>query len=163
MATSGSMGMGEMGMKPRMMGPMAPSIDPRMMGPGGMAPSMGPFAPSLPPMDPRKFPPMALQMMMQMQSQQQQQHPMQMQGQRPPTPMIGPFNPPPPPMGSSVKNLNNHLNASEKNKISGCPLDYLVTMGTTEPQTTVPSGKKPEIFSFNKFKIIVRDDQGLMN
>ena len=94
MATPGSMGMGEMGMKPRMMGPMAPSIDPRMMGPGGMAPSMGPFAPSLPPMDPR---------------------------------MMSPLNPHPP----------------DLNLISGCPLDYLVTMGTTEPQTTVPSGKKP--------------------
>ena len=129
MATPGSMGMGEMGMKPRMMGPMAPSIDPRMMGPGGMAPNMGPFAPSLPPMDPR---------------------------------MMGPFNPPPP-MGSSLKNLNNYLNASEKNNISGCPLDYLVTMGTTEPQTTILSGKKPEIFLFNKFKIKVLDDQGLMN
>ena len=112
MATPGSMGMGGMGMAPRMVGPggMAPSTNPRMMGPGGMAPNMGPFAPSLPPMDPR---------------------------------LMGPFNPPPPPMGSSLKNLNNRLNASEKNKISGCPLDYLVTMGTTEPQTTVPSGKKP--------------------
>ena len=118
MATPGSLGMGEMGMAPR------------MMGPGGMAPSMGPFAPSLPPMDSR---------------------------------LMGPFNPPPLPMGPSVKNLNNHLNASEKNKISGCPLDYLVTMGTTEPQTTILSGKKPEIFLFNKFKIIVLDDQGLMN
>ena len=150
MATPGSMGMGEMGMKPRMVGPMAPSIDPRMMGPGGMAPStnprmmgpgalapsinprmMGPFAPSVPPMDPR---------------------------------MMGPFAPSPPPMGSSLKNLNNPLNAPEKhNLISGCPLDYLVTMGTTEPQTTILSGKKPEIFFFNKFKIIVLDDQGLMN
>ena len=145
MATPGSMGMGGMGMAPRMMGPgrMAPSTNPRMMGPGALAPNihpsipamdpkmMGPFAPSVPPMDPR---------------------------------MMGPFAPSPPPMGSSLKNLNNPLNAPEKhNLISGCPLDYLVTMGTTEPQTTVLSGKKPEIFSFNKFKIIVRDDQGLMN
>ena len=145
MATPGSMGMGGMGMAPRMVGPggMAPSTNPRMMGPGALAPNihpsipamdpkmMGPFAPSFPPMDPR---------------------------------MMGPFAPSPPPIGSSVKNLNNPLNAPEKdNLISGCPLDYLVTMGTTEPQTTILSGKKPEIFLFNKFKIIVLDDQGLMN
>ena len=153
MATPGSMGMGGMGMAPRMVGPggMAPSTNPRMMGPGALAPSisprmMGPFVPSVPPMDPKmmgpfapSFPPMDPRMM-------------------------GPFAPSPPPIGSSVKNLNNPLNAPEKdNLISGCPLDYLVTMGTTEPQTTVLSGKKPEIFLFNKFKIIVRDDQGLMN
>ena len=138
MATPGSMGMGGMGMAPRMMGPgeMAPSTNPRMMGPGALAPSinprmMGPFVPSVPPMDPK---------------------------------MIGPFAPSVPPIGSSLKNLNNPLNAPEKhNLISGCPLDYLVTMGTTEPQTTILSGKKPEIFLFNKFKIIVLDDQGLMN
>ena len=130
-----------------------------MMRPGQM--DMGPVGPNGPMMGQMR--PHMNPMMMQMQSQQQQQHPMQMQGQRPPTPMMGPFNPPPP-MGSSLKNLNNPLDAPEKhNLISGCPLDYLVTMGTTEPQTTVLSGKKPEIFSFNKFKIIVRDDQGLMN